>query len=288
MALVDNISKVVTNGELVFIDTSSLDDCYKLHCFPTFHLLDPERLEAKEEALDDFLLALGNPNTRTIAEVTEEIRIRYNELGSIMSKMNVKASEKDKRRPNYQKNKAALERVSQKLELCQEGSRAKQFIPGNKSAYNALVEMIRSLSREMKLKQRPYKPLTKENGYYTEERLVASMYFASLCQRTPVLVSSDTYFPTLLGVTPLLMGSDVFMPHNDDFRQAIIKNPFALYLYFNGRFRQEFQDMQITYPNDFVPVRSCEETTERLRVELTEHWKRFSESRSHGYTIRER
>jgi len=287
MTLSDNLNGIVRNGEIVFLDTSLMDiEAYKIGSFPSLQNLDTEMLQLQQKSINDFLKILGNPSTRTTPEVTAEIEYSARRMEKEVEKLSLP---KDRCKPKYQENKAILDQMIQEIDFCEEESARKEFNPGNKALYRSLVEMVKSLSIGLRLCRRFGQPKSSETGLYTTEKLIASAYFASLCKKSPILLTRDTYFPTLLGVTPKLMGSDVFLPCNKDFRAALLENPFKLYLYFDGKLKgPEFENMDLSYPTDFSLRNTDAETADRLRGELEQYWKLFCGARGQGYSIAKR
>ena len=90
-------------------------------------------------------------------------------------------------------------------------------------------------------------------------------------------MTRDTHFPTLLRITPKCLGSDVFLPYNREFWQALVFNPFKLYLLFNNIFKPEFDHKHsIVFPENFEPTGVSREQIKSMRQRILEYWERFS------------
>lgn len=112
----------------------------------------------------------------------------------------------------------------------------------------------------------------------TDEKMVAMLYYLSMFSgRKPKLLTCNTDFVRLLGVTPRLIGSDEFMPHNEQFREALHKNPIQLYLKNLGRtYELAFNSRNVEYNPLFVVNCLTETDNSELKDRFAEMWRHFS------------
>lgn len=206
-----------------------------------FNQIKLEDIELEHGGINELYEILQNDNVWTLKEVSDEIKRYAKHLGNQIPRL----SANQKRIPKYISKEFVCGEYSQevRIQYLQEKvfemsqlAREKDIkqnreLNFDSEKYNSLFEMTKLISDALELKCGRKEFVKKENKSYTDEMLAAGIFYLSMySNKTPVLVSADTDFVSLLGVVPRIIGADEFMPENNDFRIALIHNPFKLYI----------------------------------------------------------
>lgn len=237
-----NLNELLESHEIVLVDTC-LSSCFRGRANiinKKNHMMNRRVLRDQKDCLERFLQTLNHPNVTTIPEVTREfkkfLRFVSNELdlhygrhrnNTPMKYQNPRTGIENLPK-SFTKDKKLLEELE---DLAQKSfNLCKQIEVGiSNPRYYALVEMIKSADRLIGLKKSTMHGKLTPN--YTDEKLVALLYWASLDQKTSsALITRDKDFLNLLGITPGILGADDFLPYNEGFIEALARNPPKLYL----------------------------------------------------------
>lgn len=201
------------------------------------------------QRLRRLLALLNSPQTRTISEVSEEIRGYYKILDSFYRYFSAQS----------QCPTSFLKSLKKLRELGSEIYRASNKISFQikHPCFEELVKMTVLLSRTLDLKSDTnyLKGCRSVNLAYdseVDERVCSTLFWESMFENTcPVLLTNDRDFEKLLSVVPWIIGSKHFLPYNRDFRTGISKNRFRAYKVDNQKaYKLAFPDYAFDFQDD--------------------------------------
>lgn len=240
-------------------------------------------LKKGEESLNHFIKVLENPLTRTIPEVTKEIK----QLEKILSDKIKFLSQNKERRGRRKRDGREAEKLLKKLQAKAwriYGLSKRNEIQIEGREYDSLLEMVKIIDRAGRLKQD-----TSYNTYGTheedmsgksdtDERLTAVIYYLSLfSDKKPVLLTRDTDFERLLPVVVKLIGADNFSPYNQEFREAVkSRNPFNLYMGIGNReYNLALNSQKIDFDKEFKLHLEDKEKSQETKQKIAREWLKF-------------
>ena len=256
-----SIEKILNSKEFVLVDTcmhhlptTKSDFCVDLFTVSCYESLELDKIQDQIEAYKEFIKMISHPSAVQIPEVTEELR-KYSEIiGVKLGYLSEKYSKNHKntysrslsypKRRTHKKNK----RISQwnterkkELEELQKLSFSAYKLSKSKypdfienPRYNILVKMVKEISFTLNLKGCDFLKYdgSEKNPYLsdTDEKITAAIFMAAITGiRNPAVLTNDSDLLYLLGVIPKIIGAYDFSG-NESFREAIIHNPYQLYL----------------------------------------------------------
>lgn len=292
-----SLKEILDSHEEVIVDrsikpgSSFLQNTFEIS---DYSCLDTNLLRSETLNFQKFIDYLNHPNSRTIPEITQEIKTYAEKVGDKISFL----SFKDTQRNRKERSKKST-RFSKKRSLNQE--LLKEFqkrifdvyrISKNREIritnpdYNSLAEIIIQLEKVLHLKQ--------DTGYLlgwhdedrahdskTDEKITATVFWQSMfSDKSPVLATQDKDFISLLGVLPKIIGSDEFSPYNQLFRRQVTGNPFILYYTDGSRgdeYKRHLNNAYIDFNPKFRLGGVSLKVNKEMKKRIREFWKQFSE-----------
>jgi hypothetical protein len=90
-------------------------------------------------------------------------------------------------------------------------------------------------------------------------------------------LTGDTVFIGLLVSLPKMIGAQEFAPYNDDFREALVCNPFKFWLYNSGysRFDLRLDSTTVSYDRLFETTELSKQDSDKLKDRISKLWQEF-------------
>jgi len=256
----------------------------------TYDRLDTREIKRAREALEEVERALRRDNVFTILEVDEEIKdleeiiarkIRFLPPSVQLHKYNRVQKRRIKRQEQAEHDLKRLQDQAYKTYLMAR-RKALRFLGDDKRRYGALVEMIKTVDSLVRLKQ--------DTGLYlgehdedrsresdTDERLTAALFYLSvLSDKKIALLTGDGDIARLGAVVTKLIGSDVFLPYNEQFRSAVERNRFDVYIKRDGEFFPVLEKPKIEVYSGFNIYKANEEENEKAKQTIARLWLIFN------------
>jgi len=266
-------------------------------------------IEREINSLTRFARLLGFPNVRTLPEFSQEvedykitIQQRKATFAEKLLQMNPnpgsscprRANKKSRDRKNGERNAKRngfsrkntenpyfrlLEELEEKACIAYEVCKRKELATSPQQ--QILTEMIVLLNRTIGLKQETYKSSVGNRGSNADEKLAAELMLGMLKPENAVcMITGDEQFPRLIRTAMQVLTSDDFLPYNQGFRQALLENPYKIFVRdFETPFLyRQFEGIPKNF--EFRPFRIRkvgEEENRRIRETFQNLWRRFSE-----------
>lgn len=281
----DTLIKILDSHEEVILDTS-VHEHKSSFLFNNFHIsnfigLNKESLQNELFAIENFLEALKHHNSRTIPEVTREIRTYAEKLGKKRSYL---LNENGIIKRKHTHKQELFKDLEEKAFECYNASREKELKIRDKK-YRILTAIISYLENILHLKS-DFSYLIDErdrdnsHDSNTDEKIVATLFYKSIfSEKNPILVTKDRDFMNLLKIIPQIIGSDDFMPYNKLFRRQIIGNSFKLYFknLLNENYSHYLNYSYINFDPEFRIRNLSNEVNQQTKKYILDLWKEFSQ-----------
>ena len=246
---------VLSSNDLVLVDGSiKTNSRFKIEEHTALSSINFNSLNNAYKRLKRFLGILEHPTTRTIPEVTQELEQYYkmtsrrvDELVEIYNWVSPTKGffEKLESLRGLRIDAAKVVRASNNVECIIKDPN-----------YNVLTDMIKIISRTLKLKKPKGSAFDAEGNKLgfdkaylsdTDERLTAALYYESVFENIcPVLLTNDRDFENL-ATTYEILGSTSFSPYNGFFKQKLAQNKFKIYSLRGGYLKRFDLPKKINY-----------------------------------------
>jgi len=293
--------EILNSNQIVFLDTSAKGGpSYNKRGFLSilrscqrYDYIDSDLIAEESEAIENFMLALQHPSSKTIKQVTNEIKFFQDRIKKEIHRLSRQKLKKTKGRENQQ----ALNELYQKVRLVSSTSKTKEWNTQD-PRYDLLSKMIILLNQELGLKKDTSALYClrngKQNSSETDERLVAASYYCSLTRCRPAVITGDGDFVNLFAASYPLLGSDVFLPYNSSFRCSVKAHFPKLYeLNYELNYKLNYRKINIkshnnSFPDSFLLFTNSsvsDETREKI-LRLWEGFNQTSNNNSHSITTK--
>ncbi len=269
--------------------------CRNIYNDWNYDCLDCDEIQKEIESADEFYKILQHLKTRTISEVTEELEEKNRIIGeniSFFSRIEKGLNKRVKKRYHSQRinAKRLMEELQENTYKIFRTSKEKEWqkdkeIGFDKDKYESIVDMVKLLSREMKIKL--------DTSYYihgthekdmslasdTDERLVASAYYLSMySNKKPIILTRDIDIIELTKKIPSLIGADEFLPYNADFRQGLTWNPIKIYFKDNEYFHIPKKQWSRRFDKKAFIRGATKERGLAIRRKMRKNWQNFQKN----------
>jgi len=265
----------------------------KMYDAKSFSELDLTVLKDAERDLESAKQVLLRENTHTIPEVSREIERFIAILSSTITYLPQPSKASTKKRVKRRRRRIHETRGETTLKAFQTQAydfitllRRKELIIDD-PRYEALIDLIKLIEVPLRLKKdtaslhRQYKERDTHSSD-TDERLTATLFWLSLVSaQKPVLITRDTDFVSLSSVVPRIIGADNFLPLNAEFREALSKNPYRLYIT-NQEYRTQYDlavdSSTLHYDTKFNLINLSAAKNKEKQEEIKSLWLKFNEA----------
>lgn len=291
LILVDGSVSVSVRGEPFNI-------CWEMYKSKDYSQLDTRKIKKAIFNMEKLEEILSCPKVYTIKAVTTE----FKEFERILSQKIKFISAHYSLPRNIEKRREKKERDEKgKIQLCdlqervykirrlsefREIDRFPEFKKINNSGYNLLLDTTKLISWETKLKidtgyRRGKREKDRSRESDTDEKLVATLYWLSLHDKSSCLLSQDMDFARLLGVVTRIICSNSFLPYNEEFREKIKQNPFKFYIDVlkTMTYELKIKSSDIVYDKEFRIGGISEEKSKEIKQEIARMWKESTQIR---------